>query len=504
MDPLTTATTGPVDGIAGESRAAERADTATDRAVELSQVSVSFGGLEVLSEISLSAKPDERIAVIGRSGAGKSTLLRLLNGSLSPGNGRIRLLGEDPNALNERRLRALRSRIGTVHQQLLLIPRATVFHNVLSGGLGRMSLLVAAAAFVRRREADKVAAILSEVGLLPKMYERVDALSGGEQQRVAIARALYQDPQILLADEPLASLDPRWAAKVVDSLMKVASGRTLILSTHQLDPVLSHMSRVIALCGARVLFDKRQGEVTRDDIAHTYDSECVTPAGTKRAAVIQSEPERLVVTAGRTVSEQLLPDLVAAFLREHPRVRVAVVTREDHESAAALVAGRADLGVIGSPVTERELQSDDLTQDEIIAVAAPTFAGLPVGLIPPSVVAQLQRIDAPPGSASRKLVERHFAGVGSPLAPSASVCEANNLSTVRSALLAGVGIAFVSRLAFRGELAEGSLRELEIDTGKIHRQIGFARRRGEPLSPAASRFIALAKSRFTDPEKPTR
>ncbi len=230
----------------------------------------SYGALPALAGVRLSVAAGEHVAIIGPSGAGKSTLLGLANASLAPSAGAVRVLGLDPARLPASGLRRLRARIGTVHQRLHLVPQASVLENVLMGRLGTRSALATALAAWRRRDREEVRALLDEVGIADKLFERVDRLSGGEQQRVAVARVLYQAPELVVADEPLASVDPARSAEVLRLLLRAARGRTLLLSTHRLEPVLPCFPRVLALRAGRVVFDRRRGEVSPDDLASLY------------------------------------------------------------------------------------------------------------------------------------------------------------------------------------------------------------------------------------------
>src|SRR6266852_3800435 len=168
-------------------------------ACKLEMIGKRFGSFRALQGLDLTNRRGERVGIVGASGAGKTTLLRLLNTSLFPTEGTVQILGADPTRLNPSALRALRGRIGTVYQQLLLVPQVSVLQNVISGRLARISLWKAATSLWSRSEAERVAAVLDRVGLASKIYERVDRLSGGEQQRVAIARMLYQDTEMIIA-----------------------------------------------------------------------------------------------------------------------------------------------------------------------------------------------------------------------------------------------------------------------------------------------------------------
>ena len=250
------------------------------------------GSLEILADVTLSARPGERIALIGPSGAGKTTLLRLLNTTLFPSGGHVEVLGEHPARLSARALRRLRGRIGTVYQQLHLVPQASVVENVLMGRLGSRSGLRIALGALRRADRAEVASVLARVGLLDRIDERVDRLSGGEQQRVAVARVLHQAPDLLLADEPFASVDPARSREVVELLLEAARGRTLVVSTHQLEPVLPHFPRVVGLRAGRILFDKARSDVTPDDLARLYQPEGATRSPEPRRVFAPADADR--------------------------------------------------------------------------------------------------------------------------------------------------------------------------------------------------------------------
>jgi phosphonate transport system ATP-binding protein len=264
----------------GSADSGGRAALAAVPAIVLRGVGRSYGEQVALRPLTLEIGRGERVAIVGPSGAGKSTLLSLLNTSLAPSAGELEVLGARVARLSPRPLRRLRSRIGTIYQQLLLVPQASVMHNVVAGRLGRLTLAQALLALVSRREAERVRALLDQVGIADKIFERVDRLSGGEQQRVAIARALYQDPDLIIADEPLASVDPARAAEIVALLERAFVGRALVISTHRIEPLLAHVDRVIGLKLGALAFDRPSAAVTLDDLAHLYESSRGARAGT--------------------------------------------------------------------------------------------------------------------------------------------------------------------------------------------------------------------------------
>ncbi len=236
-------------------------------AVRLSGASVSYGGAPpVLSDVDLQIEPGEHVALVGPSGAGKSTLLALCNGMLRPSAGRVEVLGVDLAALGPAERRAVRSRVGTIHQQLHLVGPLRVLHNVNAGRLGAWGTLRAIASLVRPLDVATVADALGRVGIEEMLHRRTDRLSGGEQQRVALARILVQDPDLILADEPVSSLDPTNSAEVISLLTTVVAGRerTLLVSLHDFDIARSRCRRMVGLRDGRVVFDLPASEVDDD------------------------------------------------------------------------------------------------------------------------------------------------------------------------------------------------------------------------------------------------
>jgi phosphonate transport system ATP-binding protein len=233
---------------------------------------VRFGALRALSEVDLDVAAGERVGLVGPSGAGKTTLLSLLNGSLSPSDGTVRVLGVDLAAVGAAERRRLQRRIGTIHQQFDLVGPLRVVHNVNAGHLGRWSLLKAVRSLLWPRDVTEAAAALARVGIGEKLYERTDVLSGGQQQRVALARVLVQQPVAILGDEPVASLDPARAGEIMDLLAELAAeaGRALVVSLHAVELALGHCDRLIGLRQGRVVFDAPTGEVTEDMIGALY------------------------------------------------------------------------------------------------------------------------------------------------------------------------------------------------------------------------------------------
>ncbi len=460
--------------------------------------SVQYGRLAALLPLSLTIRPGERVAVVGPSGAGKTTLLRLLDTSLAPSSGAVDVLGREVAGLAPRALRRLRARIGTVHQQLHLVPQASVMQNVLAGRLGRVSLPRALAALVSRAEAGRIAAVLAQVGIADRLHERVDRLSGGEQQRVAIARALYQDPEIVLADEPVASVDPARAVEIGALLGRAFSGRTLVVSTHRLEPLLPVVTRVIGLHEGALAFDLPVAALTLDHLARLYASRrgaaasSPAPASPRPPSPIPADV--LALGASNTPGDFVLPDAVRAFVRQYPGVRLSLAIKDSAEVIADLLAGRVEVGFVGARSPHPELRFEDLVEDEIVLVASPALDGLPREPIPPAVAARLARVEREPGSGTRAVVEEHFANLGTPLDPGAVALEVGTLVGLKAAVLSGIGVAFTSRLAVRDELAQGHLVTLRVDGVRIPRRLFVAWRREAARSPAARRFVEVARA----------
>lgn len=231
-----------------------------------------------LSGVSFSVQRGEIVALLGLSGSGKSTLLRHVNGLETPTAGRVVSIGQDVSSLHGRALRELRSRIGFIFQQFELVGPLTVLENVLTGSLSTLRgprLGVWAYPRTLRRRA---LSHLERVGLLDKAHQRADTLSGGQQQRVAIARALMQDPEVLLADEPVASLDPESSRQVMVLIREIASerGLTVLCSLHQVDLALGWGDRVIGLQSGSVVLDTPARGLTRERVMEIYENMTTT------------------------------------------------------------------------------------------------------------------------------------------------------------------------------------------------------------------------------------
>ncbi len=226
-----------------------------------------------LAPLSMRIDAGEKVAVLGPSGSGKTTLLHLLGGVIQPDHGVITI--DDRPLAHLGPGRELAGLVGVMHQQFDLVPHLAVVHNVLAGNLGRWGTLRSLLSLVSPRERHVALDALDRLGIGDKLYERTSTLSGGEQQRVAMARLLVQTPKAILADEPVASLDPARAEDLTKLLAEVAadSGRTLVASLHSVDLTRRYFDRAIGLRNGQVQFDSPVEDVTDDVLERLYDIE---------------------------------------------------------------------------------------------------------------------------------------------------------------------------------------------------------------------------------------
>jgi phosphonate transport system ATP-binding protein len=215
------------------------------------------GGVKALDKVSFDVPKGQFLAVIGLSGSGKSTLLRCINRLIDPTDGRILWDGEDITAASPEEMRRIRRRIGMVFQHFNLVHRSKVMTNVLAGRLGYINPAWSLLNRFPREDVEKAIKQMERVGIADKADQRADELSGGQQQRVGIARALMQDPAMILADEPVASLDPVLAHSIMKHLEEINKndGVTVLCSLHFLDLVHRYADRVIALNEGRLVFE---------------------------------------------------------------------------------------------------------------------------------------------------------------------------------------------------------------------------------------------------------
>lgn len=263
---------------------------APNAAVRITDLGKTYPGASgpALSGVSLSVAPGEIVVLLGLSGSGKSTLLRHINGLETPTTGSVVSLGQDVSALRGRALRELRGRIGFIFQQFEIVGPLTVLENVLTGALSTLRGPRVGIWSYPRALRQKALTHLDRVGLLERAYQRADTLSGGQQQRVAIARALMQDPEILLADEPVASLDPESSSQVMALIREIAAerGLTVVCSLHQVDLALSWGDRIVGLRGGEVVLDTRTDDLSREQVMEIYGRVATT---TSEIAALETE-----------------------------------------------------------------------------------------------------------------------------------------------------------------------------------------------------------------------
>ncbi|RPI85273.1 MAG: phosphonate ABC transporter ATP-binding protein [Chloroflexi bacterium] len=233
------------------------------------------GGVLALDNVSFSVPKGQFLAVIGLSGSGKSTLLRCINRLIEPTKGKVIWNDIDVTAANDEEMRRIRRKIGMVFQHFNLVHRSSVLTNVLSGRLGYVNPAWSLLNRFPKEDIQKAMQELARVEIADKARSRADELSGGQQQRVGIARAMMQDPEIILADEPVASLDPVLAHSIMQYLEQINSqeGVTVLCSLHFLDLVHRYADRVVALNQGKLMFDGPPGEIDDNRFKEIYGKE---------------------------------------------------------------------------------------------------------------------------------------------------------------------------------------------------------------------------------------
>jgi phosphonate transport system ATP-binding protein len=238
-------------------------------------VKIYDGGTKALDDVSFEVDKGEFLAVIGLSGSGKSTLLRCINRLIEPTAGTITWDGVDITQASQEDLRRIRRRIGMVFQHFNLVERSKVLTNVMAGRLGYLNPALSIVNRFPKADVEKAHAQLARVGLEEKANARADELSGGQQQRVGVARAMMQDPEIMLADEPVASLDPVLAHSIMQYLERInqEDGVMVLCSLHFLDLVHQYADRVIALNEGKLVFEGTPQEIDDDKFKEIYGKE---------------------------------------------------------------------------------------------------------------------------------------------------------------------------------------------------------------------------------------
>ena len=268
-------------------------------ALSIDGITKAYGTVRAVSEINLRIAPGERVALIGASGSGKSTLIRLSSGLLTADSGEVKVFGDAIQSGGKltRDARRIRRRIGLIFQKFNLVNRLSVTTNVLVCALGRVSPLRGTFGFYCRADRDAAYSALEQVGIEKHAHKRAEALSGGQQQRAAIARTLVQRARIVIADEPIASLDPKSARRVMDLLSELnrTQGITLLVSLHQVDYARAYFDRIVAMRGGEIVFDGPAAKLTPDFLTELYGAsaeELILP-GQFEAAQAPHTPMRM-------------------------------------------------------------------------------------------------------------------------------------------------------------------------------------------------------------------
>ncbi|SET89538.1 phosphonate ABC transporter ATP-binding protein [Oceanicella actignis] len=262
--------------------------------LKIAALSKRFGDKTAVDRVDIAVDNPQMIGIIGRSGAGKSTLLRMVNRLTEPTEGSITFEGEEITALRGAAKRAWQARCAMIFQQFNLVPRMDVVSNVLHGTLNRRSTLATMFNLYPKEDIHRAIEILERLGIAEQAPKRAEALSGGQQQRVAIARALMQRPRLILADEPIASLDPMNAQIVMDSLRRIHEEDDLLVicNLHTLDTARRYCDRVIGMRDGRVVFDGIPEALTTAVAREIYGAgEDFSEAATSTAIETLDKPE---------------------------------------------------------------------------------------------------------------------------------------------------------------------------------------------------------------------
>lgn len=243
-------------------------------ALELLDISKNFNPVTAVDRVSLRIPAGQMVGIIGRSGAGKSTLLRIINRLSDPSSGRIQFGNTVVTSLKGRNLREWRSRCAMIFQQFNLVGRLDVMTNVLVGRVGYRATIPTLLKRFTMDEKIQAVAALEKLDMIDQALQRADTLSGGQQQRVAIARSLVQNPNLILADEPISSLDPHNAGKVMEALKRIntESGITVLCNLHHLDTARRYCDRLIGMTAGKIVFDGTPHSLTNQTISEIYGS----------------------------------------------------------------------------------------------------------------------------------------------------------------------------------------------------------------------------------------
>ena len=243
--------------------------------LEINSLVKRFSETTAINDISIRISDGEMVGIIGKSGAGKSTLMRLINRLIEPSSGSITYNGIEITSLKRKSLKQWRSKCAMIFQQFNLIDRLDVLTNVLSGTLGINFKLLKLFKIYSNKEKIEALTYLNNLDLSDKALQRVGTLSGGQQQRVAIARAMMQNPSILLADEPISSLEPKNSKVVMDDIKKInkQDGIMVICNLHSLEIAKEYCDRLIGLSDGKIVFDGHPSSLTKELAEQLYDLE---------------------------------------------------------------------------------------------------------------------------------------------------------------------------------------------------------------------------------------
>lgn len=254
-------------------------------AFQLESVTRRFGDLAAVKRVDSSIQEGSQVAFIGPSGSGKTTVIRLLNTMLAADEGTVTVFGQSVSGLGAGELRRLRTRIATIPQHLGLVPNLSVLQNVILGKGGERGTLrsIRDLLIPRKKDVEAVHKILERVGIEEKLFARTSTLSGGQQQRVAIARALFQEPEAILADEPVSAVDPARAKDTVQLLtdLSIEHGFTLCVSLHHIELAKEFFPRLIGMRNGEVVLDGAPDDLDEADLTRLYqlsDEEMMTDA----------------------------------------------------------------------------------------------------------------------------------------------------------------------------------------------------------------------------------
>jgi phosphonate transport system ATP-binding protein len=241
--------------------------------IEFKNVSKIYpSGVKGLDDVNLTVNDGDFLCIIGLSGAGKSTLLRSINKMHTIQSGTIVVNGDDISKAKGKKLRLIRRNIGMIFQSFNLVNRSSVYKNVLAGRVGYHSTFSTLFGIYTKEEKMLALQSLDKLGILDKAFIRADQLSGGQQQRVALARALTQEPKIILADEPVASLDPVTTVSVMDDFAKINKefGITIVANMHHVDLAIKYANRIIGIKAGKIVFDGRPEDITDEVLFNIY------------------------------------------------------------------------------------------------------------------------------------------------------------------------------------------------------------------------------------------